>query len=425
VVLVATLVAIAPRGVLLGIHERGPGAVESTGAVPTEHLEEPMGGPKRRANGDAAPYYSEARQRWVQLIELPAGPDGKRRRKKVTGRTKSECKRKAHQARAELLTTGAVTDAAMTVRRLMADYMADATPGLKPRSVEQYQGWIDRYVVPYIGTRRVRDLRPADIGAWHNQLRADGYSTNTMRCGHRVLVQALNLAVRNDIVIRNVAKQQGGPADAGDIRRVEPLTAQQAADLLAGVDGWRYEALVWVLLGCGLRIGEALGLTWGAVDLDAGELHVRAQVQDLRGEGKTLVPYAKTAAGLRSVAVPAVVVAKLREHRKAMLTERMALGAGVPGDDDVVFPNEFHELGDRSNIARQLKVLGEQAGVEGVHPHRLRHTHVSLVLEAGVPLEAVSESVGHRKIGTTKDIYGRLQQRSRRRVADAIDGTLG
>jgi integrase len=196
------------------------------------------------------------------------------------------------------------------------------------------------------------------------------------------------------------------------------------ADLLRAAEGWRYEALVYVLLGAGLRIAEALGLTWGAVDLDDGTLEVRGQVREYEGTGKVWERTTKTGSR-RTVALGAVTVAKLRAHRVAMIEERMALGAGAPSEDDLVFPNEFHEIGDRSNIARMLKQVAADGGLEGVHPHKLRHTHVSLALDAGVPLEAISEQVGHRSIRTTKDVYGQLQDRGRRRVADAVDDALG
>lgn len=381
-----------------------------------------MGVTKRKAA--AEPFWNEDRSRWELFVELPRDADGRRRRKKVIGRNKSEVRDKAGKVRAELLVKGTVTNDAVTIKALMADYLKAARPGLKPRSVEQYEGWAERYVVPMLGTKVASKLTPADVRKWHEAMRSNGYSTNTIRAAHRVLRQALTHAEREGIVSRNVARVQGGPRDGGDIRKVEPLTPEQVADLLEAVQGWRYEAFVWVLLGCGLRIGEALGLTWGTVDLAAGVLSVQAQVQELKGSGKVLVPFTKTASSRRVVAIPEVVVAKLRAHRAAMIEERMALGAGAPGDDDVVFPNEFHELGDRSNIARMLKDRGRDAGIDGVHPHRLRHTHVSLALEAGVPLEAISESVGHARINTTKDIYGKLQERARRRVADALGDAL-
>lgn len=372
----------------------------------------------------AQPYYNEKRNRWEVFVELPP-VQGKRRRKQVTGRTKTLCRQKADRVRAELLTKGSVTNDAITVSELVDAYLDDARPGLKPRSIEQYEGWCSRYVVPLLGGRRVAELRPSDVRRWHSDLRDRGYSTNSIRAAHRMLGQALSFAEREEIVARNVARIQGGPRDAGDVKQVNPMTPEEVAALLEAAEGWRYEAFVYVLLGCGLRISEALGLTWGTVDLEDGTLRVEAQVQELKGRGKVYVPMTKTASSRRTVAIPEVVVAKLRSHRVAMIEERMLLGAGSPTDDDVVFPNELHEYGDRSNIARGLKSIAKKAGIEGVHPHRLRHTYVSLALEAGVPLEAVSESVGHAKIGTTKDIYGKLQEKSRRRVADALGESLG
>jgi integrase len=381
-----------------------------------------MANPQRRAT--AEPYWNERKARFEVFVELPPGPDGKRRRKQITGPTATAVRTKANKVRAEILTTGTTTNDAVTVARVMAEYLEAVVPNVRPRTLEQYQGWSDRYVVPLLGTKKVSTLTPAEVRTFHQRMRDLGYSTNTIRMAHRVLRQALGHAEREGYVIRNVAKVQGGPRDGGDTRKVEPLTPAEATKVLEAVEGWRYEALVYLLLGCGLRVGEALGLQWGNVDLDAGELRVIAQVSELRGTGKTWVDFPKTASSRRTVAIPDIVVSKLRAHRRLMIEERMALGHGAPGADDVVIPNEYHGLGDRSNIARMLKERCANAGVTDVHPHKLRHTYVSLALDRGVPLEAVSDTVGHANLATTKDIYGRMQERARRNVADAVGATL-
>lgn len=371
----------------------------------------------------AQPYWNEKHQRYELFVELPRGFDGRRRRKQVTGRTKTEVRKRADQVRAEVTTTGTASRDNITIAALMAEYLEQAqlSGDVRKSSMETYSRWSRLYVVPMLGNRKAASLTVADVQNWHRAMEKAGKSTGSRRSAHRVLRQALNHALRAGYVTRNVATIARPPKAAAS--KVEPLTPEQVADLLGAAEGWRYEALVYVLLGAGLRIAEALGLTWEAVDLDDGTLEVRAQVREYEGTGKVWEPTTKTGQR-RVVALGPTTVRKLRSHRAAMIEERMALGAGAPGDDDVVFPNEFHEIGDRSNIARMLKDLGRQAGVEGVHPHRLRHTHVSLALDAGVPLEAISEQVGHASIRTTKDVYGALQDRGRRRVADAVDGAL-
>ena len=224
-----------------------------------------------------------------------------------------------------------------------------------------------------LGNHRADTLSVTDVQGWHKEMEKAGKSAGSRRSAHRVLRQSLSHAVAAGYVGRNVAviapAPKGDPAPA-----VQPLTPGEVAILLRSVDGWRYEALVYVLLAAGLRIAEALGLTWGAVDLDAGALEVRAEVREYAGEGKVWEPTTKT--GHRTHRRPRCrdTVTKLRAHRVTMIEERLALGVGAPSDTDVVFPNEFHHVGDRSNIPRELKAVASSGGLENVHPHKLPHT---------------------------------------------------
>lgn len=375
----------------------------------------------RKAHAD--PFWNDQRECWELSVELPRGLDGKRRRKKVRGKTKTEVRKKANQVRAEVATTGTAGRGDITITALMEEYLELARGEVKRSSHETYSRWSRLYVVPALGRYRVDALTVADVQRWHREMEKAGKSVGSRRSAHRVLRQALAHAVVAGYVGRNVATIARAPR-GGEAKDVDPLTVDEVKVLLQSVDGWRYEALVYVLLGAGLRIAEALGLVWGAVDLETGTLEVRAQVREYAGEGKVWEPTTKTG-HRRTVALGAATVAKLKEHRVKMLEERLLLGAGSLSDDDIVFCNEFHNVGDRSNIARELKAVAEQGGLEGVHPHKLRHTHVSLAIDAGVALEAISEQVGHSRVSTTKDVYGKLQDRGRRRVADAVDGALG
>lgn len=370
----------------------------------------------------AQPFWNEDRRRYELFVELPRGFDGKRRRKKVSGRTKTEARKRAAQVRAAVETTGCAGCDDLSIGMLMAEYLEVADNEVKRSTSETYERWSRLYVVPMLGSMPVARLTVPDVQRWHREMAASGKSVGSQRSAHRALRQALSYAVRAGYVSRNIASIARAPKP-GPTKEIDPLTPDQVAALLKAADGWRYEALAYVLLGTGLRISEALGLTWGALDLDAGRLEVRGQVREYAGTGKEWEPTTKSGQN-RTVAIGDTTVAKLRTHLKNMAEERMSLGAGAPRDDDMVFPNEFHQLADRSNLARELKVIGAQAGIDGVHPHRLRHTHVSLAIDAGVALEAISEQVGHSRINTTKDVYGKLQDRGRRRVADAVNASL-
>ena len=173
-------------------------------------------------------------------------------RKQITGPTKAVVNKRAKQVRAQVIVTGTTTNDSVTVAQLMAEYLEAVEPNVRPRTIEQYVGWSERYIIPNLGKRKVSSLTPVDVRNFHKQLRELGHSTNTIRSARRVLRQALGQAERDGYVVRNVAKVQGRPRDEGDTRKVEPLNEIEAAVVLEAVEGWRYEALVYLLIGCGL-----------------------------------------------------------------------------------------------------------------------------------------------------------------------------
>src|ERR1019366_969041 len=156
------------------------------------------------------------------------------------------------------------------------------------------------------------------------------------------------------------------------------------------------------MLYLGLRPGEVRGLTWDAVDLKGGVLVVK---QAAIGSGKdTSIGPVKTATSRRSVNLPAPVIAALRQQKKKQAEDRLAARSSWT-DLGLVFPNEVGKPIDSSNLRRDFSAACDRAGLGHWHPHELRHSAASLMLEQKVPIEVVSDVLGHSTIRMTADVY--------------------
>lgn len=216
----------------------------------------------------------------------------------------------------------------MTIKHLMQRWQDDVLRHQVVKTAhDNYKTIADYHIVPTLGRKRVSKLTPADVDALVSAKLDVGYSVSTVRRIRAVLSQALDQAVRRGVVGRNVVTMTRGPK--GTRRDGRTLTPEQARCLLNTVRGHRLEAFCITMLGLGLRPGEALGLSWGDLDLGAGVLTVR---RSLKREGKDLVlGEVKTARSRRSVNLPGPVVDALRSTRRARAwTVKLQVRPGRP-----------------------------------------------------------------------------------------------
>lgn len=199
------------------------------------------------------------------------------------------------------------------------------------------------------------------------------------------------------------------------------LTPVEAKALLGAARGDRLEALYVTMLSLGLRRGEALGLAWEDVDLDKGILRVRQAVK-LEG-GRLVIGEVKTAGSRRSLNLPGRLVEVLRAHRLRQLEERLAAGERWH-HQGLVFTTTVGTPIDPHNRRRSFVSLCKRAGLGHWHPHELRHSAASIMLAQGVPLEVVSDVLGHSSIRITKDVYGHVMEPQKRQAADAMARAL-
>lgn len=233
---------------------------------------------------------------------------------------------------------------------------------------------------------------------------AAGLAGSTLRHALGQTRRILRLAERRGLVIRNAA----GPVEAppGPVRYRHGLTVEQAQALLHSASRHRLGNLFTVSLLLGLRPGEAAALTWPCVDYESDSPSVRIEASLRREKGAVLVlAPTKTPTSRRRLGLPAACVEAFAEQRYAQDADLLAAGSGWANPHDLVFTTEVGTPLDPSNVRRDLDRVAKRAGLEGVHPHLFRHAAASLLSAAGVRLEDISDTLGHRSVAVTAEIY--------------------
>jgi integrase len=306
-------------------------------------------------------------------------------------------------------------------RMSLAEYLHtwfEGAPKVSPKTAERYRELADKQIVPHLGALKLQGLRPEHIEQWHGTLLEVGLAPRTVGHAHRLLSRVLGYAVENGTIARNVAAIRKPPK--AEEREIEILNSDQIAEVRAKLAGHSLLPIVELALATGLRRGELLALQWTDVDLDRGVLRVERSLEETRTGLRMKPP--KTKRGRRNIGLPADAVTMLREHRKRQIELRLALGQGGP--PVLVFSTVEGEPLSPDNLSRDWCRVRAAKKLPPVSFHALRHTHVSVLIRAGVDILTISRRIGHSKAAVTLDTYGHLIEGADAAAAKAIEGML-
>ncbi|MGB9113523.1 MAG: site-specific integrase [Acidimicrobiales bacterium] len=353
---------------------------------------------ERRGSGEGSIY--RFRGGWEVSLDVSVS-GGRRVRRRRRAKTKAEALEKLRELQ-RAADAGAISSGTTTVGQFLDDWLAHVLPArsVTQSTIDNYTWAIETHIKPALGKLRLTKLGPEDIDRLLRRLAKDGKARSSVRIVRTVLVSALTHAERRGYVARNVARLSVLPP--ASTRESRAMTVEQLRAFLDAASGDRLEAAWIVMVALGLRPGEVLGLRWDDVDLSKKRLRV---TQALRREGGSLVVgEPKTRTSRRTLDLPEAVVDAVKAHRKRQAAERLSAGE-LWEDNDLVFSTSLGGLTDPANFRRAFRRITQAAALGDWHPHELRHTAVSLLSDAGVPLELIADVAGHASTRMTGSVY--------------------
>ncbi|MBW8482266.1 site-specific integrase [Actinomadura parmotrematis] len=335
---------------------------------------------------------------YTGAISLGFGPDGKRKRIKRKGRTKEQVTEKLIEA-AKDLDRNVKTERNYSVANAVNDFLRSLDKsGKAPATLGAYRSLADHQLIPFIGRTRLAKLTADDVETWLNG-RSEHLTTSSLGIVHGLLKRAIKRAERHDKVGRNVATLVDTPeGKAGRVSRA--LNLEQAGLLLAEAAKPEHRLGAYVILGIvsGLRTEELRMLKWSALDLDKATVYV---LRSDRHRGETKTKKSRRGLGIADAGVDA-----LRALRARQAAEKLAAGDAYT-DHDLVFCKEDGSPFNAEMVRRRFRHVLNAAGLDGDKwtPRELRHTFVSLLSDHGVPIEKISDLVGHKNTKITETVY--------------------
>src|SRR5216684_8912954 len=283
------------------------------------------------------------------------------------------------------------------------EWMPRMLPTLKVSTQSSYRTNLNRYVLPWLGGTRLRDLRKGDIQAWLSALSESGLSRQTVKNIWSALSSVLRSAVDWGYIEVNPAHGIRLPA-----RQPKPFVflpaPEQVAQILKQLPEPSF-TLMLLLVGTGLRVGEAIGLQREDIDLNRNNLTVRRDVW----HGKVKSP--KYAASERVIPLGPILATHLQEQLTAGRNWLFEGSSGKPLDPRNLAKRQLHPVLDRLEIPR-------------FSWHRLRKLHSTYLGDMSVSPRIMQAQLGHADAALTLNLYTHIIPESQRRAIENLEGLL-
>jgi integrase len=361
----------------------------------------------RRSRGDGGLHWDESRQRWIATITVGYDGRGKRITRRRSGKTKTEAKDKLKELVRDLDDGLAVAPGGYTVADAVCNWLTFGLRARDDQTVKTLTSLANNHVIPGLGARPLRELSADDVDKWLER-EAKQLSTRSLETLRSILKRSVARAQARDKVKRNVVLlceiPKGRPG-----RPSKALTLEQAEEVLAADDGTPMHAYIVVSLLTGARTEEMRGLRWDHVVAHDEQSHAWIPVPEAGWRHRRFAIYVwhsvraggdtKTKKSRRSLALPKRATEALRELWSTCPAE--VRGSGL------IFCTATGAELDKDTVRRAFRKVLATTRLDPAQwtPRELRHSFVSLLNDADVPVEKISRLVGHADTTTTETVY--------------------
>jgi integrase len=430
---------------------------------------------RRRDRGDHGISWDKSHGYYLGTLSLGYDPSGKRVRRTVSGKTKAAVRTKLDKLKDDI-NAGIQTPGTYTVEQCVREWIDSLK--LDPGTVASYRGQAERWIYPKLGARKLKDLKATEVERFFNDI-AKVLSKRSLVMIKSTLRRSIRRAQRHDLIGRNVAEladlpegQPGRPSRAmtqqqaalvlaaatgtttgytvvvrvGNYKQAATHAATESGELACGIkprreaikvsadladttcrscraeldgDGsaqLRLEALFVLALTLGMRPGELRALRWDHVELERGIVHVW---RSARRGGDVKTPKSR-----RSLILPKRAIAALEAHRKRQAAERRTTG-DLWQDNGLVFCHPDGRPYTRDDLNWRFAKMTRRAGIGHWHAHEARHTAVSIMSKNGVPIQDISDTMGHKSTHVTETVYRHIIVPAIQGAATVMDDVFG
>ena len=386
----------------------------------------------RSANGSGT-IRKRADGRWEGIYS--AGYDqqtGKLIRKSIYGKNQKEVRQKLSKVTTEIDEGLYLEPAKMTLSDWMDLWYKEYTFDKKYSTLKGYKAQINKNIRPGIGKYNLSQLNPMILQRFFNHLsepneKGKVLSPKSIKNVYIILSGILEQAVENEMISKNPCKKVKLPKVYN--KQITPLTDKQVKDFLEIISTDEiYGTILRVIVFTGLRLGEAMGLTWDCVDFEKGALNINKQLQrrPQKDGGSTLTSVKSGKPRILKPAPFVMQLLKIRYTEQIMQKQRsedlwLAWSNEEEHKKALVFTNLQGGYLIPKRVYLHFKSAAVTIGAPDARVHDLRHTYAVLSLQNGDDIKTVQENLGHASAAFTLDVYGHVSDRMKKESANRME----
>jgi len=364
----------------------------------------------------------------VYKVEIIVGynPDGSKKTTRRTAHTKREAERLRWKLAAQV-EDGTLGSSGLEHLEDFALWWIREVHSRKVRkaTAADYESRFRAHIQPTFGRRKLSAITSKDITAWLRQLEKHPYADTTINGALQVLRAILKAAVKERKIVYNPA--EGIPLRSNPTRPnvKSPWSRDEALEALSAAKGEFIELPLLLGIHLGLREEEIVGLKWTDLSFTEGTLSINRGLREVGLYDENGKRHYQMVEQLPKTISSERLVTMTYDLQSALIGQRERLQtAGIFDEKGWVFANKSEWPIRPNRMAKLYRDFLKTHHFRQIRFHDLRHTAAHLSFEAGVPIEAISQDLGHRDINTTKLIYGRKVAALSSRRSEALQEYL-
>ncbi|HEM5183865.1 TPA: site-specific integrase [Streptococcus suis] len=337
---------------------------------------------------------------------------GKKAKTNVTGRTRKEVKQKAKHAQDEFVSNGYTVTKVVPIKNykeLAELWLESYQLTVKPQTFIATKRMLYNHLIPVFGALKLNKLSVSYIQGFINDLSSElvhysvVHSINRRVLQYGVSLQLLPFNPARDVILPKVPKREN--------KAIKFIAPEDLKALMAYMEklankkfSYFFDYVLYsVLLATGCRFGEVVALEWSDIDLDNGTISITKNYSRLL----KLIGTPKSKAGVRVMSIDKKTINLLRLYKNRQRQIFIETGARV---SSVVFATPLKEYQNMATRQESLDRRCAEIAIPRFTFHAFRHTHASLLLNAGISYKELQYRLGHATLAMTMDIYGHLSK---------------